>query len=361
VTVRILGLGCSVPKMTISRAESLHVANILCGPYLTDTDWLPAVYENCGVSQRHQVLGRGLVEDLMNNTRLSGSPFLPGRAGGPTTAERMELYSCEAAPLAIEAAEEALTTSSQNPAAITHLVTVSCTGFQAPGIDFSLIEGLRLSRDVQRTHVGFMGCHGAVNGLRVASAIVRAEPTAVVLLVCVELCSIHYYYGAEPGKVIANALFADGAAAIVLASTGTGPSVQATGSHLFPDSQREMGWIIGDSGFAMTLTKQIPKLIARNLREWLASWLAKQNVVISDIAGWGVHPGGPKILDAVRDSLELREQSLAVSRRILHDYGNMSSPTLLFILREMLRAQLSGPTLLIGFGPGLMAEVAIVG
>ena len=361
MTAYLAGVGTAVPEMIINREESLHVASFLSGPYLTDTDWLPNVYEHCGVQSRHLVLGRPLLEDVLAGTRTSGSPFLPGSPGGPTTAERMAIYAREAPSLAVEAAKAALGAALIRREHITHLVTVSCTGFLAPGIDATLIRALELSADVQRTHVGFMGCHGAINGLRVAAAITTADPKAVVLLVAVELCSLHYYYGADPSKVIANSLFADGAAAVVITGQPTGMRILATGSHLMPDSEREMAWVIGDHGFTMTLTKQIPKLICTRLRSWLEPWLARYGFPLEAIREWAVHPGGPKILDAVQEGLTLSDMALADSRDVLKHFGNMSSPTLLFILQRMLRRSKSGVTVLLGFGPGLVTEAVLLG
>ncbi|CAN5544074.1 type III polyketide synthase [soil metagenome] len=361
MTAYLAGLGTAVPPMTINRQEALHVATCLSGPYLTDTDWLPNVYEQCGVQNRHMALGRPLLEDVLAGTRTSGSPFLPGSQGGPTTAERMAIYAREAPPLAVEAAEAALEAAMIRREDITHLVTVSCTGFLAPGIDAILIRTLELSADVQRTHVGFMGCHGAINGLRVAAAIATADRNAVVLLVAVELCSLHYYYGADPSKVIANALFADGAAAVVITGQQTGLRILATGSHLMPDSEREMAWVIGNHGFTMTLTKQIPKLICARLRSWLEPWLARHGYPLEAIREWAVHPGGPKILDAVQQALTLSDRALTDSRDVLKDFGNMSSPTLLFILQRMRGRPESGITVLLGFGPGLVTEAVLLG
>jgi alpha-pyrone synthase len=360
--VIIRGLGTAVPAMTITRAEALIVANVLCGPYLTDTDWLPNVYEQSGVQQRHQVLGRPLIEDLVTGTRRSGSVFLPRpeRPHGPTTAERMAIYAAEAPPLAVEAAKKAMVKASIAADAVTHLVTVSCTGFTAPGVDADLIRALNLPDTVQRTHIGYMGCHGAINGLRVAAAFTAADLQAVVLLAAVELCSLHYHYGAEPGKVIANALFADGAAAVVATAGRTGLHLRATGSKLFADSRKEMAWRIADHGFEMTLTKQVPKLIAANLRGWLDEWLSRHGLERNGIAHWIVHPGGPKILTAVEAALDLPPAALTLSREVLARCGNMSSPTVLFILERLLRAGAAGPAVILGFGPGLVAEAALV-
>ncbi len=359
MTVNLSFIETAVPDTCIDARESLHIANALCGPYMTDADWLPAVYENCGVKQRYQVLGRAIVDDLLNDTRLSQSPFLPGQIGGPTTAQRMEIYTQAAGPLASQAAQKTLAAAGLLGSEVTHLVTVSCTGFQAPGIDVRLIRELELSPGIERTQVGFMGCHGALNGLRVARAIGAADPQAVVLLVAVELCSLHYYYGAEPGKVIANALFADGAAAMLVSQRLPGWAVRASGSQLLPHSERELGWSIGDHGFQMVMTKQTPRVIEQYLQGWLVAWLQQRGLAVDDIVDWAVHPGGPKILAAVEAALGLPDAALADSWQILADYGNMSSPTVFFIMKKQFEKRLSGPVVSLGFGPGLVVEAAL--
>jgi predicted naringenin-chalcone synthase len=230
-------------------------------------------------------------------------------------------------------------------------------------VDLTLVNGLDLPPTVQRTHVGFMGCHGAVNGLRVGSAFTGAEPTARVLLCAVELCSLHYFYGWEPSKVIANALFADGAAAVVGAPPAASPAgawtVTATASRLLPDSAGAMTWTIGDHGFEMTLSKHVPRLIAVHVRPWLQQWLAAFDLALSDVGSWALHPGGPRILEAVEEGLGL-PGAAAVSRAVFADCGNMSSPTLLFILDRLRTAEAARPCVALAFGPGLMAEAALL-
>jgi predicted naringenin-chalcone synthase len=229
-------------------------------------------------------------------------------------------------------------------------------------VDLALISGLGLSPTVQRTHVGFMGCHGALNGLRVANAFTTADPAARVLLCAVELCCLHYYYGSVPDKLVANAIFADGAAAVV----GEGAterlhpwSLAASGSCLIADTASEMGWTVGDRGFEMTLSRRVPGLIAANLRPWLEAWLDRNGLTLEEVSSWAIHPGGPKILDAVREALGLPEQSLAASWGVFADCGNMSSPTVLFILDRLRRAESPRPCVALGFGPGLVVEAAL--
>ncbi|MEM8735249.1 MAG: type III polyketide synthase [Planctomycetota bacterium] len=249
---------------------------------------------------------------------------------------------------------------------ITHLVTVSCTGFGAPGFDIELIEQLGLSHNTQRVHVGFMGCHGAVNGMRVAQSLADSQPNANVLLVATECCSLHYRFQYDPDLIMGNALFGDGAAALLIQGSdedgATGPTVAATGCCLIPDSKDAMSWTVGDHGFEMFISSQVPGLIESHLRPWLESWLAEQDLTLGDIGGWAIHPGGPRILQAAQDALELTNDDLAVSRSVLADLGNMSSPTILFIMQRMLQQRGSEalPIVMIGFGPGLMAEAALL-
>jgi predicted naringenin-chalcone synthase len=252
-----------------------------------------------------------------------------------------------------------MSAADRDPGTITHLITVTCTGFQSPGIDYALIRGLGLSPNVERTQVGFMGCHGALNGLRVASAFASADSQAVVLLAAVELCSMHYYYGSRADRLIANAIFADGAGAVV-GTGGDGPwRVDATGSCLIPDSADDMAWVIGDHGFEMTLSRKVPGKIAVHLKPWLDGWLVRHGLSVEAVGSWAIHPGGPKILSAVEEGLNLSEGAMAASRGVFTDYGNMSSPTVLFILNRLRNANAPRPCVALGFGPGLVAEASL--
>lgn len=356
----IHGLGTALPSDRVSTAESLQSAQVLGHPNIRGASWLPAVYAKSGVKTRHQILGRPFVNDLLTGTRESGSPFLPSENGrGPTTAERMAMYSEHAPKLAIEAARAALVNSGLSTKSITHLVTVSCTGFVSPGFDFALIRELGLRPTTERVHVGFMGCHGAINGLRVANAL-AAEPANTVLMVAVELCSLHYYTGSEIDKAIANALFADGAAAIVGSGRGEGCRVLATGSGIVPDSTNEMAWAIGDYGFEMVLSKRVPEFIERNVRIWIDSWLGERGLSVEQIDSWAIHPGGPRILQAAQQALALTDVAMLDSRAVYAEFGNMSSPTVLFILKRLRERGAKGSAVLLGFGPGLVCEAALV-
>jgi alpha-pyrone synthase len=364
--LELLGLGTANPVNVITRAEGLGIAQVLSDPVVARSSFLPDIYAGSGVNTRHMVHGRDVVRDILEGTRLSGSPFLPGPDPlGPTTGVRMRMYAEFAPPLATLAAARALTDSGLSAGAITHLVPVSCTGFVAPGIDETLVRTLKMRPDVQRVQVGYMGCHGAVNGLRTALAF-ASDPAAVVLTVAVELCSLHYYYGMSADKVVANALFADGAAAVVgrwnrdRQGAGERPTLTATGSCLFPHTAGLMGWVIGDHGFEMVLSKKIPAAIEAGLGPWLTNWLNSQGMGVADVGSWAVHPGGPKILDATEAALQLPPDALAESRGVLADYGNMSSPTVLFIVDRLRKRNAPRPWVLLGFGPGLVAEAALL-
>jgi predicted naringenin-chalcone synthase len=366
MSLAILGLGTALPATLIDQDDALHIAKSLCCRTAEQVTWLPTMYGHTGIERRHLVLGQDVVRDVIDGTRHSGSPFLPTGAAddcGPTTAERMEHYVASAWPLALRAVRQALEQSGVAAAALTHLVTVSCTGFHAPGVDVTLIQKLGLPPGIQRTHVGFMGCHGALNGLRVARAYAAAEPGARVLLCAVELCSLHYHYGWDPQKIVANALFADGAAAVVGASAEAGPPdawrLSASGSCVFPGSTDAMTWTVGDNGFEMTLSKRIPNLIAANLKPWLEAWLRDHGLDRRDVRSWAIHPGGPRILEAVAESLGLGSDDTADARAVFGGCGNMSSPTVLFILDRLRRQRAARPCVALGFGPGLAVEAAL--
>jgi predicted naringenin-chalcone synthase len=275
----------------------------------------------------------------------------------------MAFYEQEALGLARRAATEALESGGVRAADITHLVTVSCSGFEAPGVDIGLVEELGLKPNVTRTNVGFMGCHGAFNGLRVAQAFAASDPKARVLVVCVELCSLHQQYSSDPQQIVANALFADGAAAIIVqGGAGHGRwGLIGQQSLILSETTDMMSWRIRDNGFEMTLSPEVPDLIRRDLKTWLESWLPQFGVSLADIRSYAVHPGGPRILNAVVEGLGLPNESLDASRGILAEYGNMSSPTILFILNQLRTTGAQTPCLALAFGPGLTIEAAVFG
>lgn len=367
---QVLGIGTATPP-SVPQEQALDFAFALTGQPADQQAWLKRVYRQTGIQSRGSVLLRE-----GDHSYAEPRKFYPPSTGpndrGPTTAARMALYAEHAPKLATESAARALETSKTKPEKITHLFTASCTGFFAPGLDAALIENLGLSRSVRRIHVGFMGCHAAFNALAAArdAAACNAAATknARILVTCVELCSLNWAYGSNPGKQIANALFADGSASAVIGKSSTRNSSAGTSgnwklddfsSYLIPNSHEAMTWNLGDHGFEMTLSPGVPEHIRTHLRPWLENWLTHHNLKLEDIQGWAIHPGGPKILQAVSEALTLPPDALRFSQKILAQHGNMSSATILFILKEMAK-EVEGPVIAIGLGPGLMAEGMLV-
>jgi predicted naringenin-chalcone synthase len=224
---------------------------------------------------------------------------------------------------------------------------------------------LHLRPDTSRTHIGFMGCHGALNGLRVAKAFAESTQEACVLLCAVELCTLHHQYRWQPDQIVANALFGDGAAAVVIQPDGANRSDDAwhlvdLRSTVIPDSAQLMHWRIEDHGFQMSLSPQVPTLIDQTLRLWLKQWLDEHHLSIDDIGSWAIHPGGPRIVEACARAVASNADCMADSLAVLAEYGNMSSPTVLFILDRLRRRGAARPCVALAFGPGIAIEAALL-
>lgn len=320
------GIGAATPDFCVDQRRAAEIAAGLMGADDRRRRSLGVLYQQTGVERRQSAVEESGPAAL----------FAGVSSDGPGTDARMRRYR-EAAPgLAERACREALHEAGVEAAAITHLVVVSCTGFHAPGVDAELVTRLGLPAGVQRTVVGFMGCHGAINGLRVASAFASADPNAEVLLCCVEICSVHFQYKPADGAVTANALFGDGAAACIVSARGDGPRLSAFGARMFPDSGGEMGWRVGDHGFVMSLSARVPVLLREGVAAWMDAWLGGLGRSRDGVGSWAIHPGGPRIVEAVRASLGLGPDATEDALAVLRAHGNMSSPTILFILRRML-------------------------
>lgn len=377
----IIGLGTSLPDTLVSQSNALILAKDLCCQTERQAKVLEQVYLKSGVLTRSTVLQAEVEPSAPNFFQ---PPATTGDAG-PTTARRMALYEMQAGPLATTACRAALHHAKLNAKTITHLITVSCTGFVAPGFDLQLFKTLPLNSTVKRTHIGFMGCHGALNALRVGNGYCSEDSNNVVLICATELCSMHFQYGWSKEILVSNALFADGSAALIMTSDRTESSdtistsksstndrsatdeqtsaninYANSASYVVPDTEAAMSWRIGDNGFTMSLANNVPDLIRTNLPPFLETWLAQNGLSVMDIRGWAVHPGGPRILDAVEDALKLSPEALSTSRQILSECGNMSSPTVLFILQRLLGLGDKLPCVVLGFGPGLTIEAALV-
>lgn len=356
----ILGLATAVPSDSFSQEESCLHATSISSRNNTDERVLERLYRRTEIRRRGSVIAR-IAADRQVMTDFFPPP-IDALDRGPTTAQRMARYDKYAKQLSIASCQQTLEISGIRAEAITHLVTVSCTGFSAPGFDLNLIKVLNLSPTVQRTHIGFMGCHGTMNALRVAHGILAARPDANILVCATEVCSIHFQYGREPGDLVANSLFADGAASLIMTNNDRASSYIDSFSYVVPNSEDTMTWQIKDHGFAMTLSAKVPHLIEKHLRVVLDQWLSKHDLGVSQIDEWVVHPGGPRILDAVDFALQLPIEALSDSRDVLAQHGNMSSPTILFILERLLQKQRrQSSCVVLAFGPGLTIEAALLG
>lgn len=351
--MKIRGIGTAVPSNQVDQAEAALLSKRVSASGNNKITLIQRILRRTQVQSRASVLASANSNELL--------PFYGIES--PCTAARMAEFSRHAAPLALASATRALTDSQIAASQITHLVTVCCTGFQSPGFDLALIKQLDLNAGVQRTHVGFMGCHGALNGLRVAQAFVDADANAVVLLCALELCSLHLYYGWDPEKVVANSLFADGAATLVATADMYGassfPILLASGSTVLPNTEELMYWQIGNNGFEMGLSPKVPETVASQLKPWLEWWLGSRGLSIAEIISWAVHPGGPRLLQACANALQLEPNQIAESQAVLREHGNMSSATILFIINRLRFLPVSGPCLALAFGPGLSVEVAL--
>ncbi len=292
-----------------------------------------------GISHRYSVLSG-------SDAALDFGSFYMGKEE-PGTAARMQRYAAHAPGLALQAIA-----GLPSLEGVTHIVTASCTGFMAPGLDQLVARNLGLSAEVERVSIGFMGCYAGVTMLRTAAHIVRSDPTARVLAVAVELCSLHLQRTHDIESLLAMGQFADGAAAVLVSGTGAGLALGEGLSLALEESNELITWTVGDSGFAMHLSGEVPGRLAEALDS-----PATQAAIRGDTPprAWAVHPGGRSVLDAVQRGLELPETALDASRSVLERFGNMSSATVLFVL-ERLAQERPANGIALAFGPGLAME-----
>lgn len=330
------------------------------------------IYSRSGISRRHSV-----IPDLSGES--AENRFFHNQQGAlvPTTGQRNQLYKQHARNLYREAAEHTLNQSDRFTASdITHVITVSCTGFYAPGPDFHLVRDLGLSAKTQRYHLGFMGCFAAFPALKMAESFARQDPNAVVLIVALELCTLHLQFKEDSDTLISNSVFADGAAGALVSAqvpSSQKPALQLDGftSNITDEGEEAMAWDIGDTGFDMVLSTYVPSIIDSNLEQTVAPLLNKLNLQAEEIRHWAIHPGGRAILDKVEQSMALTPEQIEASRNILDRFGNMSSATILFVLKELLygNREEGDDTIASGseqrifamaFGPGLTIESGVM-
>ncbi len=260
----------------------------------------------------------------------------------------MRLFEA-AAPALLRQALENLRLSEPERRSIGHVIVTCCTGMVAPGLDFDVVDYLGLPRSTERTNIGFMGCYAAVNALKLARHIARSSPETRVLIVNLELCTLHFQQTQNLGEVLSFLVFADGCAASLVGSEPSGLELDSFEAIEVPNTRDLITWRVRDSGFDMVLSGQVPLEIGKALHARRADF--------ADVDLWAVHPGGRSVLDAVQEGLQLRPEDLADSRRVLCRHGNMSSATIMFVLQEVMRRARAGQRgCAMSFGPGLTAE-----
>ena len=356
-------MGTAVPT---HRFDQSRIADFMVRAMKLDSSderRLRALYRSTRIKQRYSVLPDYGLE-------IGDFTFYPNTADlepFPTVQQRMLAYRQYAVGLAEIALRNCLSDSFIKPDEITHLITVSCTGMYAPGPDIELIGRLGLRSSVHRLAVNFMGCYGAFNGLKAASALVKADPDAKVLVVCVELCTLHFQKKNEEDHWLANALFADGAAAVLMEGqvpeNGTAMEIVEFVCEVMPDGKDDMAWHISDFGFEMKLTSRVPDILKTGLLAVLERLTHAAGIQPDDVSLYAIHPGGRRILEVVEQVLDLTHEDNAAAYDTLRDYGNMSSATILFVLKklwELNRQSSEAYIFASAFGPGLTAETALL-
>lgn len=335
-------IGTAVPPHQVHDKFVAYAPRLL--PDARDRRLFERMAEKSGIERRWSFL-----EPSPDPARLDDLGFY--RAGAfPSTARRMRFFEDHAFRLARDAVEDM-----GGAAGATHLVVSCCTGFYAPGLDLELARHLRLGAGIERTLVGFMGCQAALNALKLARHIVRSERDARVLVVNLELCTLHLQETDDLEQLLSFLIFADGCAAALVTAEPKGLALERFATAIIPDSAGQITWRVGDQGFDMRLSGRVPMALTRNLPALMGALLDGARPAL-----WAVHPGGRSILDAVERALELPETALVASRAVLRDYGNMSSPTIMFVLKTLMAHASAGEAgCALAFGPGLSTEALL--
>lgn len=369
MVARLLSIGTAVPSTRVRQEQVRDFFAAQAGVDRLTQRLIHAAFDAAAIEKRHTAIAE-FGDDPHARAGRADVSFIAADESlqNPTTAARNTAYSLLAPPLSAAAARMALADARVAASAVTHVVTVSCTGLFAPGPDYRLVRDLGLDPSVERDNLGFVGCAAALPALRLGARITAAQPSAVVLVVCTELCSLHIRASTDRQQIVAASLFADGAAAAVIANEegaaedGAAPfpglDIDRFGTALTNEGEHDMVWTIGDHGFEMVLSGNVPRIIGREVRAVVDAFVGDRRP-----DAWAVHPGGPSVLDRVESALELDSAALQTSRNVLRDYGNMSSATVLFILRRLLHDDTvpDGACIAaLAFGPGLTVESALL-
>ena len=359
----ITSIGTATPPHQLQQASIAEFMIHAMRLGVDDSRKLRVLFRASGIEVRHSVLeDYGKTHDYHFYENSAGmEPF-------PSTKRRLELYQRHALALSLEAVARCLGSLVEfRKDSITHLVVVSCTGMYAPGLDIDIVKALGLNSFVERTSINFMGCYAAFNALKLAHANCSLRADSKVLVVCTELCSIHFQKENTEDNMLANALFADGASAVLVEGTPrTGFNLLLESFHceLATEGEHDMTWTVGDLGFEMRLSSYVPEVVGSGIKSLTRELLSKTNLDLPAITYFAIHPGGKKILETIESELGLTKEQNKYAYKVLRKYGNMSSPTVLFVLREILdslKVEDSGKRILsFAFGPGLTLESAVL-
>jgi alpha-pyrone synthase len=317
---------------------------------------LKTIFRASGIDYRHSVLA--------DYGKTGNFEFYPSTLTGPfpSTKDRLAVFQKHALPLSVKAIDKIFRTD-LSADDITHLVVVCCTGMYAPGLDIELVKALKLRPDVHRTAINFMGCYAAFNALKIADAFCRSDRKSKVLVVCTELCSLHFQREATEDNLLANALFADGCAAVLVeGETTSNLQLEVIGFHndLSADGNQDMAWSIGDLGFEMKLSSYVPDIIRSGIKNLTERLLAKSQSDTESVKHYAIHPGGKRILEVIEHELSIPPAKNEAAYHVLRNYGNMSSATVLFVLKELVEkfssTNMGENILSFAFGPGLTME-----
>lgn len=323
---------------------------------------LKTIFRSSGITTRHSVL-----EDYGKQSDYSFYPNLNSTDAFPSTETRLEQFRQNALPLSIKAIQNCSKGNHQTLAEVTHLIVVSCTGMYAPGLDIDLVKALNLREDVQRTCITFMGCYAAFNAIKAADSFCTSNSKSVVLIVCTEVCTIHFQREATDDNLIANALFADGAGALIVRATpqpGWNLSPEIFHNALAYNGHEHMAWNIGNLGFEMKLSAYVPDVIQKGIKKLTTSLLERVDKRMDEITHFAIHPGGKKILEVIEKELGITREQNESAYSILSEYGNMSSATIIFVMDYILnrlQQKDDGKHMLsFAFGPGLTLESMVM-
>jgi predicted naringenin-chalcone synthase len=361
---KIISIGTAVPAFRHEQDTILRFMQQIYALNDSGRRKLQFLYRQSAIAHRYSVIpdyGRSAAEWTFYPASENLEPF-------PSLEQRMQWYDRHAAPLSVDAINACLAGKAQ-PQEITHLITVSCTGMSAPGLDLQVAELMGLPSNIFRTSVNFMGCYAAIHALKLADAICRSTPGAKVVIVCTELCTLHFQHEPTTDNITSSLLFGDGSAAALVVAEDQDSALPQPGirldsfySEILTKGKKDMAWELSSTGFRMTLSSFIPDLIEEDLAPCVDRALAKNNRQRDGITHWCAHPGGKKILEAIHKSQNFTNGNLDDSYAVLKEYGNMSSPTLLFVLqRIMARLDYGQQNTIFGvaFGPGLTMETFI--